>query len=114
MCQDGIGVPGLNTCDRFKTKLPDVYFSLCHENEEEIHSLMRANLTGGPSIIFYRYDEKRQNQHKVEGKKVSSLEGFDANILYLRTIMQTMPTENPTISVKKKKKKKVSVLERWI
>ena len=81
MCQDGIGVPGLNTCDRFKTKLPDVYFSLCHENEEELHSLMRANLTGGPSIIFYRYDEKdktsiRQKERKSAHWKASMLTSF--------------------------------------
>ena len=63
MCQDGIGVPGLTLRDLFKTKPPDVYFSLCHKkkkNEEELHSLKRANLTGGPSIIFHRYHEKEK------------------------------------------------------
>ena len=102
MLKDGIGVPGLTLRYLFKT-MPskDVYFSLFSENQADLHSLLRSQLVGGPSIIFHRYHEKgvtkiRENE-KQEGKNVESLEGFDANALYLWAIMQNMPTGTPVV-----------------
>ena len=100
MFKDGIGVPGLTLRYLFKT-LPseDVYFSLFSDTEADIHTLLRENLVGGPSIIFERYHEKGQTRirDEKEGKGVETLEGFDANALYLWALMQNMPTGTPTV-----------------
>ena len=98
MFKDGIGVPGLTLRYLFKT-LPskDVYFSLFSDDQADLHSLLRDNLVGGPSIIFDRYHEKGKTQIRGGEKKVECLEGYDANALYLWSIMQNMPTGTPVI-----------------
>ena len=105
MFKDGIGVPGLTLRYLFKT-MPseDVYFSLFSEKQADLHSLLRDQLVGGPSIIFHRYHEKgvtkiRENENN-EGKNVETLEGYDANALYLWAMMQNMPTGIPIVRKK--------------
>ena len=109
MFKDGIGVPGLTLRYLFKTiESENVYFSLFSENQADLHSLLRNQLVGGPSIIFHRYHEKgvtkiREKEHdeeKGEAKNVETLEGFDANALYLWAIMQNMPTGTPVVRKK--------------
>ncbi|KAE9289379.1 hypothetical protein PF008_g25901 [Phytophthora fragariae] len=46
---------------------------------------MKANIAGGPSIIFNRY--AKRNETKVRGGKVcKKIIGYDANALYLWAI----------------------------
>ena len=99
MFKDGIGVPGLTLRYLFKT-MPseDVYFALFSDDQADLHSLLREHLVGGPSIIFHRYHEKGVTKIRGnEEKNVESLEGFDANALYLWAIMQNMPTGTPVV-----------------
>ena len=96
MLKDGLGVPGLTLRYLFKTIPSDVHFTLFSKHMKDIHTLLRQQLVGGPSIIFNRYKEKGVS--KIRGDKdVETLEGFDANALYLWGIMQDMPTGHPVI-----------------
>ena len=99
MFKDGIGIPGLTLRYLFKT-LPseDIYFSLFGEDQAYLHTLLRENLVGGPSIIFERYHEKGVTKIRgQDGKDVETLEGFDANALYLFALMQNMPCGTPVV-----------------
>merc|ERR1711860_412145 len=96
MLKDGIGVPGLTLRYLFKTIPSDVYFTLFSKHTKDIHTLIRQQLVGGPSIIFNRYKEKGVSLIRGD-KPVETLEGFDANALYLWGIMQDMPTGHPVI-----------------
>ena len=123
MFKDGIGVPGLTLRYLFKT-LPseDVYFSLFSDDQSDIHTLLRDNLVGGPSIVFERYHEKDVTKIRdpENGKFVKSLLGKDANALYLWALMQNMPTGTPVIRRKAdkfapKKRGKYGLLAReWL
>ena len=96
MLKDGIGVPGLTLCYLFKTLPDNICFSLIHEKHKDLHQLLRPEMVGGPSIIFHRYHEKGLTAiRQPDGKRVSFLEGYGANALYLWALMQDMPTEDP-------------------
>ncbi|PVD28864.1 hypothetical protein C0Q70_11459 [Pomacea canaliculata] len=99
MVKDAISAPIIKLCYLFKTS--DVYFSLFNNKTKDIHSLLRDNITGGPSIIFHRNHEKSQTCIRNNlSKPVQSIEGFDANALYLWALCQNMPTEHPIIRKK--------------
>ena len=46
------------------------------------HDKVRANIVGGPSIVFNRYHEAGRTRI-LGGYKVQSVQGMDANSLYL-------------------------------
>ncbi|KAG2826262.1 hypothetical protein PC118_g22490 [Phytophthora cactorum] len=58
--------------------------------EKDIYSKMKANIAGGPSIIFNRY--AKRNETKIRGDKVcKKIIGYDANALYLWALGNEMP-----------------------
>ena len=58
LLKDGMSVPGVILKYLFQTlENRFVYFSLFNETQKEVHTLLRENMTGGPSIIFTRYAE---------------------------------------------------------
>ena len=61
-----------------------------------MHRLFKDNIVGGPSIVFHRYHEKDQTFLRAEEvndpKVCKKIIGYDANALYLWSIMQDMPT----------------------
>ncbi|KAG2960576.1 hypothetical protein PC118_g22437 [Phytophthora cactorum] len=58
--------------------------------EKDIYAKMKANITGGPSIIFNRY--AKRNETKIRGGKVcKKIIGYDANALYLWALGNEMP-----------------------
>ena len=77
---------------------------LIDERNKECFYLLKKNNVGGPSIVFHRYHEKdvttittvkrKDNKYIVEdtNKIVKKIIGFDANALYLYSLMQEMPT----------------------
>ena len=94
MFKDGISVPGLTLKYMFQG-LTD-YFTLPDEKNKDLYHLLNDNIVGGPSIVFHRYNEKdhtfiRPTEY-VNPKPCKSVIGFDANALYLWSIMQDMPT----------------------
>ncbi|KAK7087561.1 hypothetical protein V1264_021595 [Littorina saxatilis] len=99
MLKDAISVPGLTLRYLFKTMPPSVYFSLMGRKQEDVHHCMRDSIVGGPSVIFHRYHERDVTRIRG-GKLCKSVVGYDANALYLWSLMQEMPTEHPTIRSK--------------
>ena len=95
MLKDGKSIPGLTLRYLFQELSPDVYFSLFNERQADLHTLLREQIVGGPSIIFNRYHEKDQTMIRDGDRKVQKLLGFDANALYLWAMMQAHPTEHP-------------------
>ncbi|POM61034.1 hypothetical protein PHPALM_30018, partial [Phytophthora palmivora] len=65
------------------------------KEEKDIYSKMKANIAGGPSIIFNRY--AKRNETKIRGGKICKkiigydANGYDANALYLWALGNEMP-----------------------
>ncbi|EGZ13265.1 hypothetical protein PHYSODRAFT_335033 [Phytophthora sojae] len=58
--------------------------------EKDIYTKMKANIAGGPSIIFNRY--AKRNETKIRGGKIcKKIIGYDANALYLWALGNEMP-----------------------
>ena len=74
-----------------------VYFSLFGMENRSLHDLIRENLVGGPSVVFHRYHKKnkthiRGSQLGDQARLCKRILGFDANALYLFSLMKSMPT----------------------
>ena len=96
MLKHGKTIPGLTLRYLFQNLPKDVYFSLINTKHADLHTLIRDNICGGPSIIFHRYHEKGITKIRGEdGKTVQRLLGYDANALYLWALAQDAPTEHP-------------------
>ncbi|KAG2796884.1 hypothetical protein PC116_g25914 [Phytophthora cactorum] len=60
------------------------------KEEKDIYGKMKANIAGGPSIIFNRY--AKRNETKIRGGKVcKKVIGYDVNALYLWALGNEMP-----------------------
>ncbi|KAG2817017.1 hypothetical protein PC113_g23021 [Phytophthora cactorum] len=60
------------------------------KEEKDVYAKMKANIAGGPSIIFNRY--AKRNETKIRGGKVcKKIIGYDANALYLWALGNEMP-----------------------
>ncbi|KAG2871156.1 hypothetical protein PC114_g27053 [Phytophthora cactorum] len=60
------------------------------KEEKDIYAKMKANIAGGPSIIFNRY--AKRNETKIRGGKVcKQIIRYDANALYLWALGNEMP-----------------------
>ncbi|GMF36794.1 unnamed protein product [Phytophthora fragariaefolia] len=65
------------------------------QEEKDIYAKMKANIAGGPSIIFNRY--AKRNETTIRGGKVcKKIIGYDANALYLWAIGNEMPCGRST------------------
>ena len=92
--KDGISVSGLVLKYMFQD-LPD-YFTLPDEKNKDLYQLYKDNIIGGPSIVFHRYHERdvtsiRPTDYE-EPQACKKTLGYDANALYLWSILQEMPT----------------------
>ena len=86
-----------------KHKLLDTIVIINEENKDVFQSI-KANIIGGPSIVFHRYAETNKSMiqrihydsenkkwyHDSFGKMVKKIIGYDANALYLYCIAQPM------------------------
>ena len=92
--KDGISLPGLAMKDLFADT--GTFFSLFKKKDADLYHTIRDQIVGGPSIIFNRYQEKGKThirKHEfAEPKQCGGVAGFDANALYLWSLMQPMPT----------------------
>ncbi|KAG2867354.1 hypothetical protein PC113_g2009 [Phytophthora cactorum] len=60
------------------------------KEEKDIYAKMKANIAGGPSIIFNRY--AKRNETTIRGGKLcKKVIGYDANALYLWALGGDMP-----------------------
>jgi hypothetical protein len=98
MFKDAISVPGLTLKILFKTvKDPNAFFYLCGQKDKDLYQLIKDQIVGGPSIIFHRYHEVgktkiKENIYGASAKVCNNIVGWDANALYLWSLMQEMPT----------------------
>lgn len=93
MLKDGKSIPGLTLRYLFKTLPKNVFFSLINEKHKDLHTLLRSQIVGGPSLVFRRYHEVGITKIRNGLKTVKSCTGYDANSLYLWALAQNMPTE---------------------
>ena len=67
-------------------------FALINRDDEDLYYTLKANLCGGPSIIFTRDAEVGRTYIKEDPTKpCENILGFDANALYLGGIGEDMP-----------------------
>ena len=94
MFKDGISVPRLTLKYMFQD-LPD-YFTLPDEKNKDLCDLCKNSIVGSPRVVFHRYHEKDHTfirpKEYDDPKPCKSIIGFDANTLYLWSIMQETPT----------------------
>jgi hypothetical protein len=66
------------------------------EKNKDLFDLYKNNIVGGPNIVFHWYHEKDKTfirpKEYDDPKPCKSIIGFDANALYLWSIMQDMST----------------------
>ena len=96
MLKQGISVPGLTLLYLFNDLPEKTYFTIFNEKNKDLHDFVKDNICGGPSIIFHRYHEKgvtalRRNEYGEVARPCRSIVGYDANALYLWSLMQDMP-----------------------
>ena len=96
MFKQGISVPGLTLLYLLNDLPEKTYFTIFNEKNKDLHDLVKDNICGGPSIIFHRYHEKgitalRLNEYGEAARPCRSIVGYDANALYLWSLMQDMP-----------------------
>ena len=96
MFKQGISVPGLTLLYLFNDLPEKTYFTIFNEKNKDLHDLVKANIVGGPSIIFHRYHETgvttlRRNEYGEAARPCRAIVGYDANALYLWSLMQDMP-----------------------
>ena len=91
MFKDGISVPELTLLYLFRDLPSKTYFTVFNKTNSDLHHLVRNNIVGGPAIIFRRYHEKDITTIRGE-ETCRSIEGYDANALYLWALMKDMPT----------------------
>ena len=94
MFKCAISVPGLSLRYLFLTLHSETgsYFSLIDKDNKDLYYKIKANIVGGPSIVFHRYHETGQTYIRNGDKLCQKVVGFDANALYLWALMQDMPT----------------------
>ena len=84
LLKDGISVPGTTLKYLFQTLETHTYFSLFKEKQRDIYTLLKEQMTGGPSIIFHCYYKADKTHIRYNPQKpIQSIQGYDANALYL-------------------------------
>ena len=72
------------------------FFCLFPNRHSDLYQKLRSHLTGGLSMIFCRLaisGETKIRPHHVENPYTCAIvRGYDANLLYLHSIMQKNPT----------------------
>ena len=95
--KEGISLPGISL--KYAMTTTDAKFALYGEKFKWLYKELRESITGGPSIIFSRHQEKDVTKirhielgHRAETCK--SVVGVDANSLYLWAWSQDFPAGN--------------------
>ena len=67
-------------------------FALIHKDDDDLYYTLKANICGGPSIIFTRDAEVGRTTIKEDSRKpCENIVGWDANALYLWAIGEPQP-----------------------
>ena len=66
MFKDSVSLPGLTQRYLFRN-LGDDYFTFFNEENKHFYKELKKNITGGPSLVFCRYQEKGETL--IKGKE---------------------------------------------
>ena len=96
MFKQGISIPSLTLLYLFNGLPEKIYFVLFNEKNKDLPHLVKVHIVGGASLVFHRYHEKgvttlRQNEYEEAARPCRSIVGYDANALYLWSLVQDMP-----------------------
>ncbi|KAG2775735.1 hypothetical protein PC129_g19558 [Phytophthora cactorum] len=84
-----MSLKGFRFCKLLEFNSDRLVYSIDKE-EKDIYAKMKANIAGGPSIIFNRY--AKRNETTIRGGKLcKKVIGYDANALYLWALGGDMP-----------------------
>jgi hypothetical protein len=87
-----VSLPGIARNILFETaKRRNACFSLYDEGNQDLYQTMKANIVGGPSIVFTRFHKSGETKIRG-GSTCESIVGLDANALYLWAFGEEMPT----------------------
>ncbi|MES9906421.1 MAG: hypothetical protein ABW168_27535 [Sedimenticola sp.] len=91
--KDNVSVPGISRRLLYDSGVKQgASFSLIDKDDKDLYETLKANLIGGPSIVFCRHH--KVGETFVRGDKerpCRSIVGYDANSLYLSAICHEMP-----------------------
>jgi hypothetical protein len=85
-----ISVPGIARKMLFDSA--QCHFSICGNEDQDLHYTIKQNIVGGPSIIFNRHHKSGETKLRQGSKLCQRILGYDANALYLWALGQEMPT----------------------
>ena len=91
ICKDAVSLPGI----ALQYLLRGTAEGKLYAPGKEAYTHLKAAVSGGPSIVFTRYHEAgvsriRSHQYAV-AKPCKQVLGYDANTLYLSTMLKDMP-----------------------
>ena len=93
---DALSLPGLTLDLLYKLKDPNSFLVLFNQTHADLHTLLKKQIVGGPSIVWKRLSvagETRVRPSDYEDAKLTdTVKGFDAASLYLHCIGQDMRT----------------------
>ena len=101
MFKDHVSIPGVAVKWKFhELEGKSIDIPLINYTNRDLFHAVKQNIVGGPSIIFKRYHEKdhtkiRQHVYGMGAQDCQYVVGYDANALYLWSMMQDMPTGSP-------------------
>jgi len=97
--KDAVSIPGVSLHymlrgfvekEKKKKKGADLY-----SPDKEAHEMLKEAVVGGPSLVFTRYHEvgvtKIRSHRIAEPRLCKNILGYDANALYLSTMLRDMP-----------------------
>ena len=87
---------GLTLLYLFEDLPEKTYVTLFSEKNKDLHHLVKDHVVGGASLIYHRYQEKGVtmlcwNEYDEAARPCRTIVGYDANALYLWSLMQDMP-----------------------
>ena len=92
MFKISVSLPGLTQRYLFSNLKEDYFVGFGKEHKQYAKDL-RNSITGGPSIIFHRWQERGKTLIKgIKDNFCRCVKGYDANSLYLYCFGQKMPT----------------------
>lgn len=92
MFKEAVSLPGLSSLYLFKTLSCETIFVHIKESDAWLLNSMKANLIGGPSLIYSRYAEVNKTFIPGTENYVKCIRTYDANSLYLACLMGNMPS----------------------
>ena len=95
--KEAVSLPGIARHLLLNNTTENNVFALFNKQNQDLYKTFQKNIVGGPSIVFCRYhevDKTKIRSHTLgqDAKYCKSIQGWDANALYLYTMTLPFPT----------------------